>query len=180
MKKEILGHLFNVDIVRDEDIRFPWKTNDGHGPVSEWTTRRKGPGERVLLSEDGRQLLYDWNGALEKAVTDCWGISDDEKAQLTHVLGRAPKKREVYARAVELDYQRLLAWCKDEWWYVGVAVTLLKRDDDAPEGFFPTKYQASLWGIESDAGSYLDEVAQQLADEVLSDYVSTKPKVQPC
>lgn len=51
------------------------------------------------------------------------------------------------------------AWCNGKWRYVGVVVERLAADEtvDATE---------SLWGIESDAGHYLQEVAAELIAQI--------------
>jgi hypothetical protein len=40
---EINGLTFRVTVERDEDMGEPWKEHDGHGVVSNWTTRSKSP-----------------------------------------------------------------------------------------------------------------------------------------
>ena len=52
-------------------------------------------------------------------------------------------------------------WCDGYWSYVGVVVT---AQCPCCEDF--TGPSASLWGIESDAGDYLEEVARELAEEL--------------
>lgn len=171
------NYLFTIE--RDDDAQEPWKRNDGHGVVSEWTTREKAPHERVLAADKSRKLYYDWNASIERAVTDCWGIGEQEKADFKAANGRDMTKREIYARAVQLDFERLAAWCRDDWFYIGIVVTMVKLDEDAPKGWFRTKHQASLWGIESDAGKYLLEVVKELAGELEHDYYALHPKHEP-
>lgn len=58
----------------DEDMGPPWKEHDGHGPVSEWTSRSKRPGERVLCEDRGSKRYYDWQAAIQQAKDDGWGF----------------------------------------------------------------------------------------------------------
>jgi len=58
------------------------------------------------------------------------------------------------------------AWCKDEWFYCGVCVTVAKN------GVTLTKpYDNALWGVECNypdtANEYLRDVANELLDEAL-------------
>lgn len=134
----------------DEDMGPPWKEHDGHGPVSEWTSRSKRPGERVLCG-DFHVRFYDVQEAIKIARRDGW----DAEPFGTGTAG------ERAARAVEADYQRLRAWCYGDWRYVGVVLSVSKG------GIVLDNYAASLWGIESDSGEYLTEVANELLPEAL-------------
>ena len=145
------GLTFRVTHEQDTDHGAPWEACDGHGPVSEWTSRDKLPGELVLNS-DGRQCrYYDYAEACRIARRDGWDAPP-------YKTGTA---RQRAARAARADFEYLRAWCSDEWTYMGVIVELLDDDGEAVDS-------ASLWGIESDAGEYLDEVAAELVDELTS------------
>ena len=62
---------------------------------------------------------------------------------------------QVAAAAVESDFQRLRAWCNDEWYWVGVIITdVVSGEED------------SLWGIESDSGDYLETIAHEIAAQI--------------
>lgn len=160
------GLTFRFAIEHDGDHGAPWDEEEGHGPVSEWrsydsTDMGKRTGE-WLLNSDGRfrARFYDAREAQRIALRDGWGIGSEERAALAARLKREPTNREIAAEAVRRDYERLRAWCNDEWSYVGVVVTLLDVEGDA------TDESNSIWGIESDAGDYLTEVAHDLADEI--------------
>jgi hypothetical protein len=60
------------------------------------------------------------------------------------------------------DFERLRAWCNDEWCWAGVIVTPFCECC----GDYAEARAESLWGIESDAGDYLHEVAEELAEQV--------------
>lgn len=161
------GNRFRVAFPHDDAMGAPWEEHEGHGPVSDW--RRAGysghvpkaPGERPLCSDRGSARFYDFAEAVRIAKRDGWmsnadvlALSDPNRQKLT--------RSQLAARAAEEDFQRLKAWCDDKWSWTGVVVTLLDDDGDA------TDETASLWGIESDAGDYLEEVARELADEIVS------------
>jgi hypothetical protein len=153
---EHAGNLFRVTFPRDEDHGTPWDEEDGHGPVTGWESRDKRPGE-MILSEDHRgraKRFYDFAEAVRIAKAEGW----DAPPYKTGTAGERAH------RAALADFDRLRRWCSDDWCYVGCVVTLVDDDEeDMPE------FSASFWGIESDAGDYLREVAEELADEILSD-----------
>ena len=141
------GRRFRFTLEPDTDHGPPWEEEDGHGPVSNWTRRGKRPGEVVLCEDRGSKRYYDVQAATETAKRDGWDAPP---------YGGTPGERA--ARAVAADLQRLRDWCEDRWSYVGVVVTEVLNDRNGRSD--------SLWGIESDAGDYLTEVAYQLADEL--------------
>lgn len=157
------GLSFSVRIKADDSMREPWKEHDGHGIVSEWTTRDKAPGERALCDDRGSRRFYDFAETIKLARRDRWnirGVDDEDVAALARKLGREPTAREVTAEAVERDFRRMRGWCNNEWSWVGVVVTLLDTDGNA------TDETESLWGIESDSPEYHAEVAQELAEQI--------------
>ena len=62
---------------------------------------------------------------------------------------------------MQADFKRLSDWLYGYWHWIGIEVKLLDADGGKVDS-------ASLWGIESDCGDYGEEVAHQLADELLS------------
>lgn len=174
------GLTFSVTIHADDDNEAPWSREDGHGPVR--VSRResyfvrygvgdKRPGERALATDRGRAFLYDWQGAMKQARAEGWGLAPEELAKMTARIGREPTRGEVCEAAVRADFNRLRGWLHDEWYYCGVVVTLRDVDGDDVDG-----ETESLWGIESDAGDYLAEVASELAEELAS-RIGRKKKV---
>ncbi len=148
---EVNGLNFRAKIRHDEDMREPWKENDGHGIVSEWTTREKRPGERVIASDRSHNRYYDVQETMAIALKDGWGCE--------HPEGKT--KRQIAAEAVEHDYKHLAAWCNDEWHWVYITVDLLTADGDVIPG-----YHESLGGIESIDEDYLKETAVDLAEQI--------------
>ena len=148
------GYTFRFKTERDDFMGEPWKEHDGHGIVSEWTTREKRAGERVLAEDGGSRRYYDFAETMKRARAEGWGTAD----------GRQPGEtaRAYRARAVEQDFEFCRGWCRDEWEWEYVRVDLLDEDGDT------TEECETLGGIESNAGAYFVEVAYELAGEILS------------
>ncbi len=154
---ELNGAAYAAKLERDEDHGAPWDEECGHGEVTGWETRDKRPGEMVLSEDRRAKRFYNFAGAVNLAKRDGWNAAphfppgEETKGQRAH-------------KAALADYNRLRAWCNGDWCYVGVIVAPIRpccdevNDDEAQ----------SLWGIESDAGEYLFEVAQDMAEEIAS------------
>jgi len=157
---ELEGNKFRVSIEPDDYCAAPWDRDDGHGPVSEWkhhsfgmgTKPPKAPGEMILVWDRGAYRTYDFAEAVRIAKRDGW---DAAPYDATETPGQKAHK------AAMADFNCLRQWCDGQWSYVGVIVELLDDEGDA------TGETESLWGIESDAGEYLDETAKELAGEIL-------------
>jgi hypothetical protein len=151
MNLEHNGHEYTVTIEDDTNTGAPWLESEGHGPVSEWTTRDKRPGE-LVLSEDGRaKRFYDFSAACKLARADGWDAAPYNTGQ--------ESKRQQAQKAALSDFDYLRRWCAGDWRYVGVTV---RRAGDcaccAPS--------ESVWGVESGCEDYILEIAAQLADEL--------------
>ncbi|MBD8679258.1 hypothetical protein [Sphingomonas sp. CFBP 13720] len=151
----------------DDDTTPPWERQDGNGPVSDWRRRdwagryEKAPGELMLHEDRNRDArFYDFAEACRMARRDGWGVAGGKRDGET--------ARQCAARAAMADFERLRAWCRDDWQYVGVVVTVscngIKLTDS---------YLHALWGIESDAGDYLTETANEFIDDAISDARAT-------
>lgn len=158
------GYKFRVQFPHDPDMGPPWEEHDGHGPVSEWTTRDKKPGERVLATDGSHHRYYDFAEAVEIARRDGWGPGDRKPGETAE---------QATVRAVEEDYEHLRRWCADEWKWCGVVVTLCDSDGNPDEN-----QQEALWGIEDDEAEYLEKVARELADEIHARIEVANPDVQ--
>ena len=145
------GAQFAVTIEQDCDCGNPWEEEDGHGPVSDWTRRSKLPGELVLGQDGAYKRFYDFAEACRIARRDGWDCAP---------YGQGSKRNRA-SRAAMSDLNRLRRFYEGDWCYVGLTVRLLDNDGD-DLGIY-----SSLYGIESDAGDYLDEVARELAEELL-------------
>lgn len=194
---EVNGETFTAKIEADDTGDLPWENFDGHGPVSEWTTRDKEPGELVLATDGRSRRFYDFAAACRMARRDGWGTLPAPLKIETDDTGKEPFQRRggtaesgpykatdpddvnraiaaVYeahkatmtprqyaAAAARADYERLRRFCADQWQYIGVVVRRAGHCDCCGE-------TDSLWGVESDSGDYIREVAQELADEMQS------------
>jgi hypothetical protein len=145
------GRTFIASFYVDEGHDAPWDAEDGHGPVSDWTSREKRSGERVLCSDRSSRRFYDWQAACKLARSDGWDTAPYD----------APNRIE---RVVQADFDRLQAWCNDEWYWCGIAVQATDNDGE-PIG---DKYAHTVWGIESDADDYFSEVIADLISEVIA------------
>src|SRR5262245_23356883 len=179
------GHTFKIAIVRDDDMGAPWKEHDGHGPVSDWRRSDKigadkSPGERVLCRDRHSYRLYDFQEAVRIARRDGWGC----KHSYVYDLGRRVfvsghrTPGESAQCAAETDFDRLRRWCADDWYWIGVVVTLADPADSADPCQCAEPEEASLFGIESDAGAYLTAVAHDLADEIIGRIEVDNPDIQ--
>lgn len=204
------GFAFTATIQHDSDHGAPWENEDGHGEVTDWTTRAKLPGELVLCENGRSKRFYDFAGACAIAMRDCWGESayrldietganglkrangqwftgrelcsyvslwfDDVNDAIADIYAQRrasyPSARAYAAAAARSDFDRLRGWCNDSWHYVGVVVTCSRNGVELGS--------ASLWGIESDARDYLQEVAHDLRDEALEEARATLANLCEC
>lgn len=151
------GFTFTATIEHDSDHGAPWEESDCHGPVSDWRRKNwegywpKAPGE-LLLCEDSRSaLFYDFQEACRIALRDGWNTAPYD------VPGETRRQRA--ARAARADFERLRAWCNDDWHWCGIVVTAYRNGIELGS--------ASLWGIESDSSDYLEETARELCEEAM-------------
>ena len=150
---------FRIEWYYDMDADAPWDREDGHGPVSDWTSRDKRPGEMVLCSDRRMKRYYDFAEAVKIARRDGW----DTKPYGT----RKPGERA--HTAAMADYNYLRQYIAQDWHYCGIVVTLLDADGE-PD------VNASLWGIEDglpEMSEYHEEVIGELIDECLSQITAT-------
>jgi len=143
-----------------EACRIARRDGWGPSPYSDAVERgANGLHKRHMQFFDGRTLLCadsDWH--------DCPNAS---YAQCYERLRAMTSPRQYAAMAARDDYERLRAWCNDEWSYVGVIVTVSHAVTGIELG------SASLWGIESDAGDYLEEIVRDLEPEAIEDARNT-------
>ena len=147
------GFTVTAKVEHDPDMGPPWDEHDGHGPVSGWTTRSKRPGERVLMQYQRSYQYYDWEGAIEKAREEGWGVHPGKAEGETD--------RQYRVRAVQRDFDYLKGWCNNEWFWCSVTLSVEYR------GVMLDQHAASLCGIDSLSVDYLNDVAEELLDEAL-------------
>jgi hypothetical protein len=148
------GSTYRIEWFYDHDVGAPWDEHDGHGSVSDWTTRDKRPGELVLSQDRSRKRFYDFQAAVQEARQDGWNTEPYNW----------PSKGAQAVAAVLADFNHLKAWCDDQWHWCGIRVTLL--DDEGDD----TDKDASLWGMEESwskaSDAYHADVIQDLIQEI--------------
>ena len=166
IKCEIDGFAATATVYYDDDNSPPWERDEGHGPVSDWTSRDILLGERILSADRYSHRYYDFAEAVKIAKRDGWD---------TKPYGTGTKDEQA-VRAAERDFEVLKAWCDDQWHYVGVAVTVSRKGVTLTH-----KWNHALWGIEGNYpdsnNEYLTEVANELLDDALDDARKTMAKL---
>jgi hypothetical protein len=152
------GLTLRIECENDTDMGAPWEEHDGHGPVSEWTTRAKASGERLLHSDGRSKRYYDFAAAVKLALKDGWDAAP------YHAAFPNETKRQQAERAAGADFQRLRDWCLDRWGWVFVVVTLFDADGNELG-------QECVGAIESD-GDYWREYAAEMASGLVSHHVN--------
>ncbi len=138
------GYTAKLAVEWDTDTEAPWEHCDGHGPVSDWETRDKAPGELVLSSDRNSKRFYDFAEACKLALRDGWGSKNCREGMTA---------KEKAATAARDDFDFLYGWANDQWHYVGVCVTVYYGGVQVADD--------SLWGVE-DCGDYWREVAAEM------------------
>lgn len=163
------NRLYRVNIESDDDYYFPWIEHDGCGIVIRQSQSYHNGGKRpgwVPLNDHSRgeyKFYYDWQGTIQKARSEGWGLSDSDTASLAVKLNKPVDqltKGEIVAEAVRKNFERMQGYLTGSWHYVGVVVTDITDDENAK-----TDYTFALLGIESDCDEYMLEVANELASE---------------
>jgi len=160
---EFEGWKATARVYYDDDTTPPWERECGHGPVSEWTTRAIKAGERILSQDGPARRYYDFAEACKIALADGWGLNE----------GRKPRERlRAYAvRCAEKDFSVLQAWCKDHWFYVGVAVTVEYKGVQLTEQF-----DHALWGIGANYPDSDNDYLREEANYLLSAAINAAKK----
>ena len=143
---EIGPYAVEVKQEHDPDPDLSWFGEYSSSPGVDAIDRDK-TGDRAHT----REYRY-WNPA----------ITLGEHYRDLHSAGYA--KADAWLKALEYrerDYNRMERHCRGDWAMVGIVATA--RVSGMECGF------ASLWGIESDSGDYIDEVAFELASEAAHD-----------
>ena len=147
---------FRIEWVYDSDSDAPWVREDGHGPVSDWTSDPKAPGQMVLCTDRRMRRYYDFAEAVNLARRDGW----DTKPYGT----RKPGER-AHAAAMA-DYNYLRQWCNQQWQYCGIVVTLLDADGE------PDSVSESLWSIE-DGLPAMSEYHEEVIGELINSPITS-------
>lgn len=154
------GYLFTIEVDYDEFEGPPWLRCDGHGPVSDWTTRDKKPSEVVLWTVGGAKLYYDFSRAMKVAKEDGWDAAP-------YGQGTRGERAE---RAVRADIKYLRDYINGVWAYTTLSVTMQGSDG----------YTTSLGGVEydySENGHWMTEV-HLMADELIANKLADSRAVK--
>lgn len=192
---EIDGRRFRATAPRDDHMGAPWEEHDGHGPVSEWTSRDKAPGELVLAEGRHSKRFYDFAEACRIARRDGWGflpgelVTKQDGATWTAYVRDKRGAHLFEAQAGEVNaaigavYAAHRATMSPRAYAAGAArrdFEFLRRwcnDDwfwvgvvveELDEDDEPTGEEESVWGIESDSRDYLEATARELAEEIVA------------
>ena len=173
ISKEYRGYKMLISIHHDEDTGAPWEENDGHGIVSEWTTRDKQPGELVLGSERRSRRYYDFAATLKLARRDGWGLSDNDIAKLAKQLGRKPTAKQILNESVIRDFEYLRGWCQDDWQWLGYTSEIETPDGETIDG-------DSCWGFEGtdDGTKYMIGEAESHCRSKINSMIEAASKEQ--
>lgn len=192
---ETIGTSYSVRIEHDHDYGAPWDNEDGHGPVSDWTTRAKRPGEMVLSESYGKKRFYNFAEACRIARRDRWGALPEKyrieyganglmRLSVNHFIERRCETirtiwhDDINAAVREL-YDAFAATFPSDRAYRAFAA---KRDYERLKAWCDDKWhyvgvivtdsdgnRESLWGLESDNESYLLELANELLAQIMGD-----------
>lgn len=165
---EIPGFTFRVEWCADDDHGAPWDEDDCHGGVVKRRYRSdKKPGERRMGGRHNHHdYYYDWQGTMQRAIKDGWSTREMRDNPL-RPDGKPWTRGQIAEAAVQKDFERLSGWLADDWHYCGIVVTLCVWNDDEWE---ETGVHHSLWGLESDADDYHQEVIRDLVRQCLCEY----------
>ena len=157
------GNKFKMELAYDDIGDKPWEWCEGHGEVSEWTTRDKKPGKVVLCIDGRSKRYYDMQGAVKLARRE-WVSKDSE-----NTLGQNAVK------AAQADFEHLRAWCDGNWWYACLHVVMLDNEGEELDGY--DEYLGSVEdGYNKKFAGYVMDCAQELAAEIEGRYLSDKSK----
>lgn len=153
---EYEGQKFRAELFHDEDMGAPWDEHDGHGTVSDWTSRDKAPGEMVLAQDRQLKRYYDFREAVRIAKRDGWNAQPYRDNE-------TPGQRA--AKAALADFRYLQDWCEDRWMWVYLKVTAWCPCCKGYSGD-----DTSVGGYESTSGEeFFRKEAENLAAELISE-----------
>lgn len=161
------GHEFRADIREDSGFRAPWEECAGMidvSRVSHGYAKRAGECFLYAGSRRGHSYVYHVGEAQAKARAESWGCNEKTRAAFVAKHRREPGPREMAVLAVRDNAEYLAGWCAGIWQYVGIGVSMLDAEGEAVPG-----RGGSLWGVESLGDYARDEIAPELAREILAE-----------
>lgn len=146
------GWKIKFKIQYDSDHEPPWEDCDGMGVVTDWIHGSLDEEQYgwELCGERFSHRYYDWKATLPIAIKEGWGAPPYKTGT----------KHEQAMRAMRKAYEVLRDWCNDNWWYVGLIVTLY--DENGEE-----LGEDSCWGFESNSGSCITEQMRSWAASLI-------------
>lgn len=113
--------------------------------------------QTVAIEWERLELPDDCQDRPDERQDGFWPSQDPKDAGY---VGKVPKKR--FEQAREAAARRMREWESGEWQYIGVIARAHITIPIGGNSFRDlTIDSAGLWGIESDAGDYLDDVFEQ-------------------
>lgn len=187
------GFTLAITIEPDYDHGAPWDECDGHGPVSDWTTRDKAPGELELASDHGSKRFYDYAEACRIARRDGWGSLHPYSLSTRYVRGAweatataygkpdlIARRKDINAAIRDVYAQRRAQFPTARAYHTNAAMAdfdYLRRwcnDQWAYCGVIVSASrngielgQASVWGVEDSNSDYLLSTANELIEETI-------------
>lgn len=141
------GWKIKFKIQYDTDHEPPWEDCDGMGVVTNWIhgvcDEEKYGWE--LCSDHYAHRYFDWRATLPIAIKEGWDAPP-------YGVGT---KQERAMRAMRKTCDFLRRWCNDDWWYVGLIVTLYDENGEELD-------EDSCWGFESEGAD--DYITEQMRD----------------
>lgn len=128
------------------------------------------PEEMVLERDDEGKAPYEKRGG----AASCKGVRYHDPEDFNRAIGRlyqhfrdAMSPQDYALEAARRDFERLKAWCNDEWHYTVIEVELLETNRYGKE--VPTGVIEALGGYESDMeAKEWRWAAEEIADQVLA------------
>ena len=154
------GFSVELTIGQDDSMEAPWKESDGNGVISEPTTRRKQAGEKILYWDRGISTYYNIAETIKKATEEGWGLSEEESKGLT--------KKQIIAKSVDNNFERMKAWCDNKWHYV--IFTVKVRFEGTKMG------SMSSGGLESDHIEHNEDVVQECFETAMNEAKAALPE----
>ena len=145
----------------DDALRNPWDEEDGHISPEYFDRRDHVPSGWTIMPTYGRGYwAFDLGAALLKAAREKWGLdpsSREYKGIRVKDGHKKPTRSQIRYAAVKADARRMAEYINGDWHYVVVSVSREEEEEN---------YEHAVWGIESDCGDYLHEVAVDLIGEI--------------
>lgn len=148
------GLSAQVEHIYDDD-GVPWEDHERELVRSD-RSRTKRAGEVVIHYDQGTYWFYNLKQATAVAKAENWGWSQPGPEIVPMTPGQAR------ANAVQSHLKYFQGFLKQEWWYIGVRVTLWEDGEQVAED--------SVWHVESNAVGQREERAKDCLARALHTY----------